>query len=273
MRIMTARQQYSRSQRGLARSSRSGRSGYKRRVNKTRNTVITAIILGVLAWLLVPGLGPDILGLDESGIPGGSSNNGQNPDLVAQLDSLPISRYRDLPEYQRYYFGSGWEDLDNNGCNTRNEILARDLHDVTYRAHTNQCVVDTGVLDDPYTGEVIAFRWGEDTSSEVQIDHVVPLANAWYAGAYDWDSRRRLEFANDPLNLLAASGETNFGKGAHTADQWLPPNRPFQCDYVARQVMVKHKYGLTVTSKESEAMKEVLWQCPPMDTTRWGQTQ
>ena len=174
-----------------------------------------------------------------------------------ELDGLEVA-----PEvregYQRSLFGDGWGDLDGDRCDTRQEILQRDLDDVVAR---DGCRVDTGVLQDPYTGEAIDFRRGADTSSEVQIDHVVAAAQAWYSGAYAWDEGQRVEFFNDPDNLLAVDGPTNNSKGAKSAAQWLPENPQFRCEYVGRQIQVKSKYELTVTQDESAAMRDVLADC------------
>jgi hypothetical protein len=140
--------------------------------------------------------------------------------------------------------------------------LARDLVDETFRAGTNNCIVLTGTLHDPYTGTTIAFQRGQTTSDDVQIDHVVALSNAWQTGAQQLDAGTRELFGNDPLNLLATDGPTNQAKGDGDAATWLPPNRSAWCGYVARQVAVKTKYGLWVTQAERDAITRVLAGCP-----------
>ena len=164
--------------------------------------------------------------------------------------------------YEREEFGSGWVDTDRNGCDTRNDVLARDLTGETFVAGTRDCVVATGTLVDPYSGRTIAFERGEGTSEAVQIDHVVALSDAWQKGARQWDDARRTEFANDPLNLLAVDGPLNMQKGDGDAATWLPPARGYRCAYVARQVAVKATYGLWVTRAEHDAMAAVLGTCP-----------
>lgn len=247
------------------------RSQQKTRTKRRRwlNTIIVAVALGLTVWLFVPGLGPNLLRFPSNSAPWANADNGLNPGLVSQLDGLLISSDEDIPEYRRNEFGDGWGDLDGDGCSTRNEVLTRDLTDVAYRPNTNQCVVETGVLADPYTSQIINFKRGEQTSQEVQIDHMVPLANAWYSGAWQWDALGRYQFANDPLNLLAVDGGANFEKGAKTADMWLPPNPDFRCEYVGRQVEVKSRYGLSVTDAEAETMRRVLWDCPAMNMSNW----
>lgn len=165
-------------------------------------------------------------------------------------------------EYSREEFGPRWADVDRNGCDTRNDVLARDLTRVVHEPGTNGCVVAAGTLADPFSGTPIAFVRGNRTSDAVQIDHVVSLSDAWQKGAQRWDETTRVSFANDPLNLLAVDGGLNQLKGDGDAATWLPPNRAFRCAYVARQVAVKHAYGLWVTQAEQDAMVRVLSTCP-----------
>lgn len=163
--------------------------------------------------------------------------------------------------YSRDEFGPAWADTDHNGCDTRNDILARDLANETFKPGTNNCVVAGGSLADKYTGATIKFVRGQDTSSDVQIDHIVPLSDAWQKGAQQLSADRRKELANDPLNLMAADGPTNAAKGDKDAATWLPPNRSFRCEYVARQTAVKAKYQLWVTRAERDAIAGVLTGC------------
>ena len=103
---------------------------------------------------------------------------------------------------------------------------------------------------------------GVATSTLVQIDHVVALGDAWQKGAQSWTLARRTALANDPLELLAVGGAVNGAKSDGDAATWLPPRRAYRCDYVARQIAVKAKYGLWVTSAEKDAMARVLATCP-----------
>lgn len=162
--------------------------------------------------------------------------------------------------YDRELFGPAWEDVDRNGCDTRNDILRRDLTHIT--TEPNGCIVLTGVLADPFTAKVINFTRGQATSREVQIDHIVPLSLAWQTGAQQMSAGDRIAFANDPLNLLAVDGSANASKSDSDAASWLPPNKSFRCEYVALQIAVKAKYGLWVTAPEKDAMERVLASCP-----------
>ena len=216
--------------------------------------LVVAVVLACL-WLVWGGLRAGHATL----------NTGPPTTATQQLEMLEVVEdgpNPDAPPYDRDNFGKGWGDLDGDGCNTRNEILARDLTDVTFEEGTNDCVVSSGVLAEPYKGEEVSFVKGADTSALVQIDHVVPLANAWEAGAWKWDEETRKEFSNDPLNLLAVDGQQNYVKGALTADQWLPPESDYHCQFITRQVAVKHKWDLTVQRSEAETMRKVLSKCP-----------
>lgn len=187
------------------------------------------------------------------------------------LAALPVKGRAPKTGYSRDEFGQRWADVDRNGCDQRNDVLARDLTGETFKPGTRDCVVLTGVLADPYTGRTIPFTRGQDTSTAVQIDHVVALSDAWQKGARQLDPQTRERLGNDPLNLLAVDGPTNSGKGDGDAATWLPPQRGYRCAYVARQVAVKAKYGLWVTQAEHDAIGRILGGCPgepiPVDDT------
>lgn len=181
-----------------------------------------------------------------------------------QLKQLEVRGWDRTSDFKRSQFGKAWSDdvnveFGHNGCNTRDDILRRDLKNLVVRPRT--CYAQTGTLVDPYTGETIEFTRGPDTSNAVEIDHVVALADAWYKGARSWDPQRRLDFANDPRNLLAVSPKANFDKAFRDAASWLPPNEAFRCDFVARQIEVKTAYGLWLAAKEKKAMEAVLKRC------------
>lgn len=179
---------------------------------------------------------------------------------LALLEEIPVKGRAPKTGYSRDEFGPAWADVDRNGCDTRNDILNRDLTEVV---HTNSvpCKVESGVLDDPYTGTVIHFQRGQDTSAAVQIEHSVALSDAWQKGAQQLTAERRLQFANDPLNLLAVDGPANMAKGDSDAATWLPPNKEFRCEYVAQQTAVKAKYELWMTAAEHTAIHSILSGC------------
>jgi hypothetical protein len=162
--------------------------------------------------------------------------------------------------YDRAEFGTPWADVDRNGCDQRNDVLARDLTAEVLQG--GGCVVASGTLHDPYTGATIPFTRGQGTSTAVQIDHVVSLSNAWQTGAQQLTADQRRALANDPLNLQATGGRTNQQKGDGDAATWLPPLRGYWCTYVARQIAVKVKYDLWVTQAERDRMAEILGGCP-----------
>lgn len=178
-------------------------------------------------------------------------------DLLA---TLPIKGRAPKTGYDRALFGQAWADVDRNGCDTRNDILGRDLTGIMF-ANSVPCKVQSGTLADPYTGTSISFLRGSGTSSKVQIDHVVALSDAWQKGAQQLTTEQRTALANDPLNLQATDGPTNQKKGDGDAATWLPPNKGFRCEYVARQISVKATYGLWVTQAEHNAMATILASC------------
>ena len=196
----------------------------------------------------------------------GTADAGRSPARAA-LGELPVKGRAPKTDYSREQFGARWSDIDHNGCDTRNDILRRDLTDVAVAPGTRGCKVLSGDLTSPFTDESIDFVAGAQTSSEVQIDHVVPLSDAWQKGAQNLDADRRTRLANDPLNLLAVDGPSNATKGDGDAATWLPPAKAFRCEYVARQITVKQRYDLWVTDAEKRAMDGVLSQCPEQSLT------
>lgn len=182
------------------------------------------------------------------------------------LGGIPIKGRAPKTGYERSEFGPAWTDDvavagGHNGCDTRNDILRRDLTVTSTKPGTRDCVVLTGVLHDPYTGTRIDFTRGRRTSSAVQIDHVVALNDAWQKGAQQIGEVRRRMLANDPLNLLAVDGPANNQKGAGDAATWLPSNKAFRCRYVALQTHVKARYHLWMTSAERDAIVRILSGC------------
>ena len=204
-----------------------------------------------------------IVNLDTNSVePQGTAPIGSDEasEALRILNTLPVKGRAPKTGYSRAQFGDAWSDIDHNGCDTRNDILNRDL---TAKQHKNSrgCVVISGILNDPYTGKVINFMRGKDTSEQVQIDHVVALSDAWQSGAQEISAQERLQLANDPENLLAVDGPANQQKSDSDAATWLPANASFRCSYVARQIRVKAKYHLWVKPAEKEAMINVLTPC------------
>ena len=196
-------------------------------------------------------------------IPNSATGVEQEPGMAtAVLETLAVKGRAPQTGYTRAQFGPAWADVDRNGCDTRNDILKRDLTSITYRAKTRNCVVETGTLVDRYSGETINFVKGNISSMEVQIDHVVALSNAWQTGAFKLSADQRKALSNDPLNLFAVKGRLNSQKGDGDAATWLPPLKSFRCSYVAQQIAVKAKYSLWVTAPEKAAMVSILAKCP-----------
>ena len=178
-------------------------------------------------------------------------------DALAALNNLEVKGRAPKTGYARSQFPH-WSDPDRNGCDARNDTLKRDLTNVTYKVGTRDCKVIAGQLLDPFSGKVITFS---TTKVVIDIDHVVALSNAWQTGAAYFDKSKRTQIANDPLNLLAVDSKLNRQKGDGDAATWLPPSKAFRCEYVARQVAVKAKYGLWVTQPEKVAIDKILSTC------------
>ena len=178
-------------------------------------------------------------------------------DALTALNKLEVKDRAAKTGYTRAQFPH-WSDPDRNGCDSRNDTLKRDLTDITYKEGTRDCKVIAGQLLDPFSGKVIIFS---PTKVVIDIDHVVALSNAWQTGAAYFDKSVRTQIANDPLNLLAVDSKLNRQKGDGDAATWLPPNKSFRCEYVARQVAVKAKYKLWVTEPEKVAITKILSNC------------
>ena len=186
------------------------------------------------------------------------ATNASSPALAA-LATIPIKGRAPKTGYDRDLFASEWD--YSFGCDMRNKILRRDFIQFEFRSDST-CVIATGVLLDPYTGQTINFVRGVGTSNEVQIDHVVAVSDAWQKGAQQLSSDQRYAFYNDPLNLLAVSGSANAQKSDSDAASWLPANKGFRCAFVARQIAVKLSYNLWVTQAEHDSISRVLQTCP-----------
>lgn len=223
------------------------------------------VILGAISALIVALLFLWIsgrLGAPEKSVKPFESQNAETslPSAVDVIERIEVKSLEPFTGYNRSKFGEAWIDVDKNGCNTRQDILRRDLRKIIY-ANNYDCRIDSGILYDPYTGKTVNYKRGPKTSEAVQIDHVVALANAWRTGAQHWNLIKRTQLANDPINLIAVDGEANQLKGSQDASSWLPSNRKFRCEYVARQIAVKARYGLFVTKNEKESMQKVLLNC------------
>ena len=178
------------------------------------------------------------------------------------LSTIAVKGRAPKTGYDRDALFGDWADPDGNGCDARNDVLARDLTNVVFGTGSDRCLVLSGTLSDPYSGKKINFVRGQGTSSLVPIDHVVAVSDAWQKGAFKWDATKRVNFYNDPLNLKATQRSLNSQKRDGDAATWLPPLKSYRCAYVAQQIAVKAKYGIWVTKAEKDAMLRILSACP-----------
>lgn len=179
-------------------------------------------------------------------------------EALAELETVPG---QSIARYYRESFGQAWYDLDRNGCDTRNDILRRDLEQVVLKADTHGCKVLEGLLQDPYTGETLSFASGADTSVLVQIDHLVPLSWAWRHGAEFWTDDQRVAFANDPRNLRATSGSVNQSKSDSGPAEWMPPSAAAHCIYAMDYVAVLSGWHLGINRADRAALERTLHAC------------
>mgnify|MGYP001010955966 FL=1 len=228
-------------------------------MQRRRRIVLVAVILtGTLGWIVVKER-PNLPLMPPNSQPQQSELVSGSGEVARDaLAALPTKGRAPKTGYKRSQFGDGWAKA--GGCDTRNVILRRDLTNAVLG--DDNCKVQAGALSDPYTGQRIAFKRGANSSGAVQIDHVVALSNAWQTGAQQLSSEQRISLANDPLELLAVDGPANQQKGDGDAATWLPSNKPFRCQYIARQIAVKKKYSLWVTPPERTAMERILASCP-----------
>lgn len=183
------------------------------------------------------------------------------PLATVILEKLNVKGRAPKTGYARTEFYKTWPTMDD-GCNLRQKIIKRDFGDTAQFSEADKCTVLGGEYDEPYTGKHQIFTEHSQISKGVQIDHVVALSDAWQKGAQLLSKEERYRLATDELNLLATDASANMQKSDSDAASWLPKNKKFRCAYVARQISVKHKYHLWVTSAEKDAMKSVLSKCP-----------
>jgi hypothetical protein len=243
--------------------------------------------------ITIPSIG-EVKG-DTNGIPNEPTKGGENisryKKAKSTLEKLPVKDVDFRQKYDRKAdFGDGWLDIDNNGCDTRNDILKRDMlaydknQQIKYKDNKN-CKIESGSLYDPYTNSIKQFQYGTKTSSDVQVDHMVALKDAWLTGAQDWDYNKRVQYANSPDVLISSDGKTNMAKGdgncagpswnltVGTCDiwdnptiskvflVWQIPNYSWVCDYESKLVEIRQKWGLFVTSGQKQTYGKVLDTC------------
>ncbi len=226
-------------------------------LKRRRSTIVGLITFLLLGFGLFPVISNTVS--DQAETPRDVlSKSVQTGELaLTALEKLEVKGRAPKTGYSRSEFGDGWARV--LGCDMRNRMLRAGMTDIVLAQ--DGCVVLSGKLDDPYTGKVIMFTRGTNTSDDVQIDHVVALSDAWQKGAQNLSYETRVQLANDSLNLLAVDGPANQQKSDSDAASWLPPNKQFRCRYVARQIAVKQRYDLWVSIAEKSAMKRVLNGC------------
>ena len=227
-----------------------------------RLSVIGVALVAVIVWLVVNPASYDSVfvasdnnGVDYSAeaVTAADVNSPLATDILAKLE---IKGRAPKTDYSREQFYNGWPTVE--GCSLRQRIIKREFGET---AVLDGCNVVAGEYTEPYTGEYRKFTERAEIS-KLQIDHVVALSDAWQKGAQNLTKEERYSIATDPLNLLAVDGPANQQKSDGDAATWLPSNKKFRCQYVARQVSVKYKYHLWVTEAEHDVILKVLQNCP-----------
>ena len=225
---------------------------------------VVAALVGVAVWLIANPKSYETVfvraendGEDYAAVASREAGEGERL-AVEVLEELEVKGRAPKTGYAREEFYDGWPTVE--GCSLRQRIIKREFGETA--VIQDRCNVVAGEFDEPYTGEHLVFYNLEDIGKGIQIDHVVALSDAWQKGAQYMTEEVRYAMATDPLNLLAVDAAANSKKSDGDAATWLPSNKKFRCQYVARQISVKYKYGLWVTEAEKEAIGRVLENCP-----------
>lgn len=223
-----------------------------------RIAVVLTALIGAGAWLILNPVSYEKIftKVENTGAEASIGAGGENL-AIDILEKLEVKGRAPKTGYSRDEFYSSWPTVD--GCNLRQKIIKREFGET---AVLDECNVLAGEFEEPYTGEYKKFSSREEISKGIQIDHVVALSDAWQKGAQYLEKETRYKIATDPLNLLAVDASANQKKSDGDAATWLPPNKKFRCQYVARQVSVKYKYALWVTEAEKTAIRDILQICP-----------
>lgn len=189
----------------------------------------------------------------------------QSAEFNSLFDSITVEPEIEGNDYDRdEHFGKGWIDADQDTQSTRQEVLADEsLIPVTWSSNGEKVI--SGLWYDLFTGRNFTRPNREGSNYAIlQIDHMVPLKEAWQSGAKDWTKERRVLFANDLSNnghLVAVRGGTNASKGDRDPADWLPPNESFHCAYVITWTAIKNEWGLSMDEAERNAIEAVLSTC------------
>jgi hypothetical protein len=217
---------------------------------------VVALVVALLAWSAWGG-GSD-RAADRAGVRAADrATSPTGTEATVLLARIPVADPDPaLPPYRRAAFGSGWAYDPASGCNTRERVLVAES--AVPAVQGARCKVLSGRWTSRYDGVTVT------DPAELQVDHLVPLADAWRSGAARWTEARRRRFANDltdPNTLVAVSSATNESKGDGSPDEWLPPAATDRCRYAADWVEVKARWGLSATRAEHDALARVLLAC------------
>ncbi|GGM31278.1 HNH endonuclease family protein [Micromonospora yangpuensis] len=216
---------------------------------RTRSGPRVAVATALAAVLALGTAG--CVAIEESGADPSPSSGGGGGNATAQLGELTVASAGSMKGYSRSRFPH-WRSTGKN-CDVRDTVLERDGRDIKHSG----CNVVGGSWESVYDGRSFS------DPSDVDIDHMVPLANAWRSGADEWDDKKRGDFANDldRPQLFAVSASSNRAKGDQDPSQWKPPSQSYWCTYAEDWVAVKHHWELSVTSAEKDTLADMLKGC------------
>ena len=195
-------------------------------------------------------IAPTVVAVDAA--PNGSGPQG----ILAELVVAPISS--NFPKYDRKDWRH-WVDSDKDCQDTRQEVLVAEAVEAVKFTDERECRVASGRWVAPYSNSTV------DHPRRLDVDHMVPLANAHRSGAHSWTPERKREYANylqEQAHLIAVTAGANRSKGARGPEEWRPPETDYWCQYATDWASIKVKWQLTVTPEELAALKEMLATCP-----------
>jgi hypothetical protein len=225
------------------------------------NFLVSAIALLVIPILALSHGG----GLDKTGGHNDRKNGGyhchKSPCSAGENNSRsPAEKFNNAKNtiakkgYNRKSWAH-WSDFDNDCMNTRHEILLAQA-DGPVKKSPDGCYISKGTWNDPFSGKTLV------RASDLDVDHIIPLKWASDHGGLNWSAKKKENFANDPMNLLAVDDGLNQSKGARGPTQWMPPNHAFRCEYLGLWQSGLSKYpSLKMTSRENRTFMKQLSVC------------
>ncbi len=177
------------------------------------------------------------------------------PQLTIAVAPIPS----DIPDYDRGEW-SHWSDDDGDCQDARQEALIAESETPVQYTTDDRCRVASGSWEGPHTGEVFT------NPGDLDVDHMVPLANAHRSGGWAWSKDKKRQYANDLSydgHLIAVKVSANRAKGSSGPEDWKPPEHAYWCRYALDWITIKNAWDLTATEAEADALEKMLGTCEP----------